>query len=329
MFRKSLLCASLLFVGCGQVEDTAFRDGLPSKETVELKSPGGTRGQGLKSGEVSAFGQGDTSEYYALTRGATEVVNGGTAAVLTLIEEITEYPPTSITGEVAVWGPYSDALKRNAWKLTVTQKAEHEYTYELAGKAKEADDSAFKVILSGTHAIALDAQGNRLRNYGSGSLKIDWDAEQTLPEHGKDLGVATIRYTRESAATVATVEADFRNVKDDERPGTRVNADYRYKETPGAGGEFDFALDKNLDKPGTNRPGIEHITVKSRWTQNGMGRSDVKVTGGDMGSNAGTVSDCWDSNFNSQYLTLHLGITLGYGTVDACGSFSTPVYSLL
>ena len=36
-------------------------------------------------------------------------------------------------------------------------------------------------------------------------------------------------------------------MKDDERPGTSVSADYRYKETPGAGGEFDFGLDKNFD----------------------------------------------------------------------------------
>jgi hypothetical protein len=106
-----------------------------------------------------------------------------------------------------------------------------------------------------------------------------------------------------------------------------VNADYRYKETPGAGGEFDFALDKNLDTDST-RPAIEHLTVKSRWGQTGAGRSDVKATKGDLGTNEGTISECWDANFASQYLTVSFP-AYSYGEVSACGSFSTAVYSLL
>jgi hypothetical protein len=328
MFRKSLLCAaSLLFVGCGQVEDNSFRDGLPSKEMVEMKAPGGS-GQRLEAESTWAFGKGDTSEFYKLTRGASVVVNGGTAAVLTLIEEITEHTPTSITGDTAVWGPHTDALSPTTWKLTVTQLDEHEYSYKLEGKAKTADDAAFKTILSGTHKISVDAQGNRQRNFGNGTLKIDWDAAQTLPEHGNEVGTADIRYSRVDGQAVASVEADFRNVKDNERPDTRVNADYRYKETPGAGGEFDFALDKNLDEANANRPGIEHLTIKSRWGQTGAGRADVKVTKGDMGSGEGTLSECWDANFASQYLVLSFP-AYSYGEVSACGSFSTAIYSSL
>jgi hypothetical protein len=328
MFRKSLLCASLLFAGCGQVQEDEFRDGLPSKQMVEVKAPGGSSSQRLESTEVSAFAPGDTSDFYRLTRGATVVVNGGTAAVLNLIEEITEHPPTSLNGDTAVWGPHTDALSPNTWKLSVTQTAEHAYSYKLEGKAKTAGDSAFKVILSGTHTIATDAQGNRLRDFGSGTLKLDWDAAQTLPEHDQNVGTADIRYSRVSAQAAATVEADFRNVKDDERPGTRVNADYRYKETPGTGGEFDFAIDKNLDKD-PNRPAIEHLTIKSRWGQSGAGRAEVKVSGGDVGATPATVSECWDANFASQYLDISFAPTYGYGSVSACGAFSTPVYSSL
>ncbi|WP_224368383.1 hypothetical protein [Hyalangium versicolor] len=333
MFRKSLmLCAaSLLFAGCGQTAEDDFREGLPTKEMVAVKEPGGTTsGKSLEEGEVSAYELklGSRSDFYVLTRGATVSVNGGTAFALNLVDEVTKNPPTSLSGDVAVWGPYTDELSPTTWKLTLTKTAENSYSYQLEGKAKTAADSEFKIVLSGTHNIAVDAQGNRLRNYGSGEMKLDWDAAQTLPEHDDDIGTAVIRYSRPTAEAVATVEADFRNVKDDERPGTKINADYRYKETPGAGGEFDFGLNKNFDSdPG--RSAIEHLTIKSRWTQQGAGRADVEITQGDYLSASATLSECWDANFNSQFLEASWVPLPVYGGVSACGSFSTAVYSSL
>lgn len=330
MFRKSLmLCAaSLLFAGCdpAATKEDEFREGLPSKEQVNVKEPGGSTAQGLETNEVHAYSQGQTSDFYKLTRGATVSVNGGTAFVLNLLDQVTKNTPTSLSGDVAVWGPYTDALSPTTWKLTVTQTGDNTYSYKLEGKAKAAADSDFKVIISGTHAIATDAAGNRVKAFGSGDITLDWDAAQTLPEHGNDIGTAQIRYSRPDAQSVATVEAHFRNVKDDDRPGTKVNADYGYKETPGAGGEFDFALDKNLDNDAA-RSLIEHLTVKSRWVQSGAGRSDVKITGGDVGVGEATINECWDANFSSQFLVTNLFPLAGYGNLTACGSFSTAVYS--
>ncbi|KFE67110.1 hypothetical protein [Hyalangium minutum] len=331
MFRKTLmLCASLAIVGCGNTQEDEFRDGLPSKEMVTVKEPGTSAGQKLEAegGAVFAFDKGQTSDFYKLTRGATVSVNLGTAFVLNLIEEVTKHTPTSIEGDVAVWGPYTDALSPNTFKVTVTKTAENAYSYKVEGKAKTAADTEFKTIISGSHTIATDELGNRLRNYGSGNIQLDWDAAQTLPEHGDELGTAAIRYSRPDAKAQATVEADFRNVEDDERPGTRVNADYRYKETPGAGGEFEFGLDKNFDtEPARSK--IEHLTIKSRWAQTGAGRADVKISGGDYLIASATASECWDANFASQFLIASWVTAPVYGDVSACGSFSVALYSSL
>jgi hypothetical protein len=308
-----------------------FREGLPSKQMVQVKEPGNSTGQKMVGGEVSsmALAPGQRSEFYTFTRGATVIVNGGTAFVLNLIEEITKHTPTSLEGDVAVWGPHTDALSPTTWKLTVTKKGEHTYDYKLEGKAKADADTAFKTILSGSHTISVDAQGNRMRDFGGGSLQIDWDAAQTLPEHDDNVGKLDIRYARPDAASVINVDAGFRNVKDDEQPGERVNADYKYKETPGAGGEFDFGLTKNFDSD-PNRPNKERLTIKSRWVQSGQGRADVKITGGDFSVASATVSECWDANFASQYLEASW-VTAGpvYGNVSACGTFSTAIYSSL
>ena len=124
MFRKTLmLCASLAIVGCGNAQEDEFREGLPTKEQVTVKEPGKSAGQSLQveDGAVFAFDKGQTSDFYKLTRGATLSVNGGTAWVLNLIEEVTKHTPTSIEGDVAVWGPYTDALSPNTFKVTVTR----------------------------------------------------------------------------------------------------------------------------------------------------------------------------------------------------------------
>jgi len=332
MFRKSLmLCASLAIVGCGQMPEDEFREGLPSQQMLQVKEPGAGTGQKLEVEGRAAmdFRKGETSDFYELTLGATVSVNGGTRFVLNLIEEITKHTPTTLEGDVAVWGPHTEALSPTTWKLTVTKTAEHAYSYKLEGKAKTAADSEFKTVISGSHTIATDAQGNRLRDFGSGNILLDWDAAQTLPRPGTEVGTAAIRYSRPDAQAVTTVEADFRNVKDDQRPGTRVNADYRYKQTPGAGGEFDFGLNKNFDTDPA-RPAIERLTFKSRWTQSGSGRADVKITGGDYQIASATASECWDANFASQFLVASWAPSGPvYGDVTACGSFSVALYSSL
>jgi hypothetical protein len=329
MFRKSLLCVSLFAsvssTGCdsGPEQEADFRDGLPSRAMVAVRPPG-AQAQKLTSG---ALEENQKSEFYLLTKGAAETINQGPGAVLDLIEGITQNLPTSISGDTAVWGPYSDATHPNAWKLTVIQEGEHAYRFKLEGKDKNAADSAFQVILSGTHTIATDGQGNRLRDFGAGAFTLDWDAAQTLPEHEEEVGLLKLTYSRASAQEKATVSAELRGVNDDEKPGARVDADYRYQETPGAGGELEFALDKDMDQ-GTNRPGIEHLTIRSRWTRTGAGRSDVTFSKGDLGTGSAQASECWDSSFLSRYFTVSYGAP-GYGDVSACAPFLTPDYSSL
>lgn len=326
MLRKSLLCAALMLTACGQnsTEGDAFREGLPSQETVAVKAPE-KAGQGL---QVEAQAKGGQSDTYAWTRGATLVVNGGTASVLALLEKITEHTPTSLSENTAVWGPHTEALSPNTWKLTVTQTAAHSYSYVLEAKAKSAADSEYKTILSGSHTVATNANGQRVKHFGSGSFLIDWDAAQTLPEHDHNVGTAEIRYARPDTTSAVTVEADFRQVRDADRPGTRVDADYRYAATPGAGGEFDFAVDKNIDR-GSDRTALEHLTIKSRWQQDGAGRSDIRATGGDLDGQEAKVSECWDSNFASQVLLISYAPFLNYGQEASECAFAAAVYSSL
>ncbi|AGC46650.1 hypothetical protein MYSTI_05371 [Myxococcus stipitatus DSM 14675] len=327
MLRKSLLCAALMLAGCGdsdsKQDEASFRGGVPSKQMVEVNSPA-PKGQGLTT---EYAGPGQTSEYYILTVAAAATINGGTLGVLNLIEEIVKHPPTSINGDVAVWGPHSQPLSLITWKLTVTHTQGDTYSWVLEAKAKLEPDTAFKAVLSGSHTAAEDANGERLSGYGSGQFLIDWERNNALPGNsGGPEGMATleVRYSRKAPDAVATVEADFSRSTG---AGEQASANYRFAQTPGAGGELDYVVRQNLDVDPT-RSKLERLAIKSRWERTGAGRSDIKVSGGDLFGEA-TVNECWDGRFLSVYFAVSFRPDVGHGTVNACGSFPTAVYSTL
>ncbi len=332
MLRKSLLCASLLFVGCNDAQSNdadTFRDGLPSKEMTQVQAPK-AKGQGLTAAGPSAqYGQGQKAEYYQATVDATVAVNGGTLWVLNLIEQIAKYPPTTLEENKAVWGPSTEALSPTTWRLTVTKSGEASFSWVLEGKAKAEEDGAFRAVLSGTQQVAVDADGERVKGYGSGELFIDWDAAHTLPDADDHVGTVEIRYARPSASAEATVDADFHQVRDENDSSKRVDGTYHYKASATAGGEFEFATYHDIDNGDPLRAKLEKLSIKSRWAATGAGRADIQVTGGDLAGEA-TLNECWDTSFLSTYFRVSLDPRLGYGEAEvACGGFTTAVYSSL
>ena len=323
MLRKSLLCgAALLLSACEPADDAeSFREGLPSRDTVAVNTPGVS-----SAGSVQTLAtEGQVSDLYRLTRNASAVVNGGTVFVLSMLENITDHAPTSIDGDTAVWGPHTGALARNTWKLSVTRTGDHTYEYALEGKDKSADDSAYVTVLSGTHTAAVNASGERRKHFGSGGFTVNWDNASTLPERDGQLGTGVFTYSREAADAQASVTVKFTQVRDDNHPGERVDADYSYKATPGEGGEFTFGVDQNMDA----NPELERLTIKSRWVQGGAGRSDVKLGGGDLGAGAFTVSECWDTDFISRYYDAEFpGAPASYGVESEDCVFTGASYAL-
>ena len=165
-------------------------------------------------------------------------------------------------------------------------------------------------MLSGVHTAAVDAAGLPIEGFGSGNFLLDWDARNTLPaqprdplDNQPDVGKAAYSYARLSASADVSVDAQFRQVKDNDHPGQRVDADYKYRQTPGAGGSMEFvhAAPQNMTSKGAT------WAVKSRWTRTGAGRSDVKARGGDIpaGTEA-TANECWDGNYASRYASHQL-----------------------
>jgi hypothetical protein len=327
------LPAVTLLPACG-ADDDAFRNGVPTSATVAMTVPGTTQAGAQASANGTATVRsallGQQAEYYNTTVTVTGVVNGATFAVLELVRTVVGYPATKVTSDTAVWGPYTDPLSPNTWRLTVTRAMPHVFNYVFEGRAKTADDSAFVTILSGTHTAALGPTGDSLPGFGSGNFNVDWDAMQTLPQHDATVGQAAFTYSRVSLADNTTVGVTFNGIKD-ATTGEVYNAVYQYLATPAAGGDFQYAAHQDIyPGPGPTGTAQELLTMHSRWQQTGAGRADVQITGGDIPAALLPVIDneCWDQNFLSQYKNISYDPTNSWGQASSC-VFADAEYSTL
>ena len=327
--------AMLALGGCRLADDGEFAGSTPTAENVALAVPAGSTTQSaLTSGDgtkVSAL-LGEQADSYKLTYAVTHIVNGATGAILILVKTIVSFPPSSVHGDTAVWGPGSEPLEPNAWRLTVTRVEPHVFTWALDGKPKAADDSAFVTVLSGTHTRAVNSHGRPIENYGSGTFTVDWDMAQTLPNHDNAVGVATFTYARLAPGALTTIDVDFKGIKDDPPATELYNAIYRYTATPGAGGELKYAAKRDYyPDPHPSNSAMEDFTIHSRWQETGAGRTDYQLTGGDVATDGiapVTVSECWDPSFLSQYRNVSYDPSLNWGAETSCSfpnaSFLTP-----
>src|SRR4051812_7522597 len=112
--------AMLAVGGCRMMDGNEFAGSTPTAENVALAVPAGTAAQSaLTAGDgtkVSALID-QQADSYNLTYAVTPIVNGATGAILILVKTIVSSPPTSVQGDTAVWGPSSEPLEPNSWRL--------------------------------------------------------------------------------------------------------------------------------------------------------------------------------------------------------------------
>jgi hypothetical protein len=318
--------------GCAKDDGDDFRDGVPQSQDVALVVPGnGATGSALTAADgstaVHSGLQGQQAEFYKLTRDITVVVNTATVSVLALVKAVTNYPPSSVGNDTAVWGPYTDPLSPNTWRLTVNRVAKGQFQYVLDGKAKLAPDSAYVTVLSGDHNLADPTAHRRLNvpDYGSGDFLIDWDAAQTLPEHDDNVGKAAFTYSRPGPTMGVTIQVTFTQVRDKDT-GMLIDAGYSYAAVPGQGGTFDFKVTKDFI---ATTAALETMSVHSRWQETGAGRSDAMLSGGDVGAAQATVNECWDASFLSVYMTNSYGDAAKMWGAESQCAFAPAMYSAL
>ncbi len=273
--------AATLALGCVQKTNDLhpIAQAIPTSDQVAIHLP-----------ESAARTIGQLAPWYVATRDVTRTFNGGTAWVLIVVHTIVQYPPTTESGDVATWGPWSDGpLAPAEYKLTVTALADGSYDWSLDGRARTDPNAHFITVISG-NAVPSNPVGT-----GSGHFTIDFDNGKLVnPVDGaNDKGVVSVGYDLDARALDMQISTTDDN-------GAPVDAHYTYAEAADRSGNMTFQVHGDTNDVGT---AAEDSVIRSRWLSTGTGRADIRLSGGDLGTLQVTASDCWDVNFLETFYT--------------------------
>ena len=294
----SLAVATLALTGCAK---NPFGNVIPNNGQVRLNVPGASDG-----GRGQALLVGTEAEFYGQTRQIANDVNGGVGFVFRIVEEITKYPPTSTDEEtVAVWGPSEPkGLEKNSFRFTVNKVDDATFDYKLEARPTAATEEAdFVIVFEGTAVPGEDDKGH-------GSLDVHWGAVRSLDDTECLIGDLHVDYAADEEPR--RLDVGFIEVADGCADGTPTNATYHYLESADASGSLDFAFRANLHKVEEAKPLEEVFAIRSRWLADGAGRSDVRVSEGEIpadlqfyipgtAATSADIVECWDNSFNVVY----------------------------
>lgn len=284
---KSLLAATtatLSLVACIKQDDGTpnVDKSLPTADQISIKLPQSKTSARTVGGDVL----GQLAPYYVVTLGVTSTFNGSTAWVLALIHAIVQAPPTTVQDNVYTWGPGSKALDPADYKLVVTANDDGTFSYQLSGKSKTQPNAQFEILIKG------EADPGPGEGKGSGQFLVDFDAGKRVnpTTSGDAKGSVDVHYD------LARAHLDLTIMSTDAQ-GNPTSADYAYNAAADGGGDMTFDVNGNVG--GTAL--METLTLRSRWLGTGAGRTDARITGGDLASLQVTASECWNTSFGRVY----------------------------
>jgi len=275
--RKLLATALVAASACGGAQDfqTQARDAMPSSNSVHMGAPSDSQASTGTSTQLQQDLGTSNSPWYTATAGFVFSVNNATGWTLGVVEAVTSFPATTCSENSCTWGPGSNALDANNFRLIVSRNADESFHWSLDAQAKSKPGSAFVTVISG------DTTPSGIRHRGSGTFTIDQDAAASLDNHSTDHGKITIEYSNVGPAHIV---AHFTGV-DDKSPdhaGDLGNAYYDFRQLVSGGGDMEIAWH--------NTTTDERDDIHSRWLNDGSGRADVTVvkTAGGV-----SLSNCW------------------------------------
>lgn len=278
--------AATLAAGCVKENDApGVADALPTAEQIQIRLPEGGQQQ-LALGQIADF--------YVLTRGVTRSLNAGAAWVLILVHTIVQFEPTSVEGNVYTWGPWDgNALDPARYRLVVTANDDGTFDWTLDGQSKTSE-GPFIAIITG-HAVPDETPGEAPHR-GSGEFTIDFDAGEAVNPVDNTPDTGNVQVTYDLAERLVTMHAE--GVDELANP---ASFDYFYDEADDGSGDFQFALDADLEDSGS--PAREQAIIRSRWQPTGAGRADAMLSGGDLGEVSVEATECWDTQFRRVFYT--------------------------
>lgn len=274
--------------------DEVFLDAVPRRELLVLAP--GTRSAALVAREDSAFSGGletataalgpGTAELYRLTRGVTWSIDHQIFGTLRAVEAVVARPPTTRTENTRTWGPFREALSPVEVRFVMARDADARVTYAFE---QRVPGGAFRAAVRGafTPDAGAEPEGGRDETVSADTLEGAGEIEFDLTAFGGQ-GRVAVDFDRHAGGVDFTLELEaFPEGGPAEAPG---DARYVARRGEDGAGELTFTA---LREDG------QRWAMKSRWTADGAGRADARITAGAGGD--GVVTECWDTDFERVY----------------------------
>jgi hypothetical protein len=276
-----------------------FAAAIPARDVVKMRVPGAS------SSAQQALTAGAQADFYSASRDAAIHVNAGVQWVFDVVDRVIVLPPTTQTGNTAVWGPtLPQGLEKNAFRFTVVEVEPGHFTYHLDARPKaSSDDADFQTIFEGdAHPDAQDR--------GHGSMDLHLSAARSVDDSVCLQGDVHVDY--DATIEPRTLGVHFVGVGDACKGEPTHEARFAYSEASDHAGALDFVVVGNVHKAEQNEPLEETLAIRTRWQADGQGRSDVRVSGGEIAQDLAThvpgtqattvdVSECWDASFTLDF----------------------------
>ena len=177
------LCVTLVAcAGCGgaaPASSESFLTALPSRQALEITAP--SNGAPAALARSSASAPAETASLYVLTRQMTAQVNDIVGGALDTLGDISRTPPSTVSDQSAVWGPFSEPLSPVAARLVITRVAPGSHRFVLELRPRAGQDSDFAPFLQGASTGAAPGGPSQ------GTFSLDLDLA-----HRSELGLKAV-----------------------------------------------------------------------------------------------------------------------------------------
>lgn len=256
-----------------------------------------------------------SSEYATESYYLAWTANFGIGWVLSVVNGVTSYQPTSCSGDTCTWGPLELYARKDvvgtSWKLVVTKADSTSYTYALSGK-NAVKGTDWLDVLSGSSQEP--SHGKR-----KGTFQVNLErARELAPGEASLYGVLDVTYSNVDQQTVDATFVGAHELKS----GKVFDAAYHFVNED-TGGDLAIAFQ------GSDGASAR-VSLHSRWDSTGAGRGDAQGSAAASTTSASAsvtyqASECWDSKYRLTYDT-----DPEYGTSTDCASaFQSADYSTL
>ncbi len=306
------LLLALGLAACGNLsnDDLLFLAGLPRAEELELDVDDEAAAGALS---VSQALVGDASEYYAGAANAAHGINGMVDGLLGFVENLGRgHEPTRRSDDARIWGPIHLDDKDTDVRLEIRRDERGggpRYTYCLHagdrdGSGEPACGDAFAAgmyrVLWGTYEPRAVNEGVRS---GTGEVHLDLDASQRAGSaDGDEHGRLDLTYDFSRGGEEKQIHLEIAVVPAVGQVGQHAVYEYGKRD-----GRVDFYLEFLENKVGGGWGGLgstvlETVILDAFWYENGPGRGDAAILGGDVGPDESvTATECWNAAHQRRY----------------------------